>query len=346
MEFGVFDHIDHSGQDLRDFYESRLKMVEAYDRAGFYCYHVAEHHGTPLGMAPSPSIMLAAAIQRTKRIKIGPLVYILPLYNPLRLIDEIAMLDQMSNGRFQLGVGRGTSPLEAAMFNHDHSISPKVYAETLDVILKGLSPETAILNHDGEMLHYKNVPMELKPLQKPYPPVWIGGHSTDGAARTARMGANYVTQDTAEASRPYTDSFRAAWKESQGGKPLPKVGLLRFIVVGDTDAEAEAIAQRAYPKWHDCYDHLFRKAGLVHERGEKTGKFETAFGGENGGVRGIHGSPQTVTRKLQAQAEIAGVNYLVGQFAFGDVTDTEVIKGVELFQRHVMPALKDMNTNM
>ena len=125
-----------------------------------------------------------------------------------------------------------------------------------------------------------------------------------------------------------------------------QIGLLRFIVVGDTDAEAEAIAQRAYPKWHDCYDHLFRKAGLVHERGEKTGKFETAFGGENGGVRGIHGSPQTVTRKLQAQAEIAGVNYLVGQFAFGDVTDTEVIKGVELFQRQVMPALKDMNTNM
>src|ERR1019366_7945609 len=91
MEFGVFDHIDRSGQMLQAFYETRLKLAEAYDRSGFYAYHVAEHHGTPLGMAPSPGIFLAAVAQRTKRLRLGPLVYILPLYNPLRLIDEIAM---------------------------------------------------------------------------------------------------------------------------------------------------------------------------------------------------------------------------------------------------------------
>jgi alkanesulfonate monooxygenase SsuD/methylene tetrahydromethanopterin reductase-like flavin-dependent oxidoreductase (luciferase family) len=336
MDFGVFDHVDRTGQDLRAFYETRLRLVEAYERAGFYSYHVAEHHGTPLGMAPSPSVFLSAVAQRTKRMRFGPLVFILPLYNPLRLIDEIAMLDQMSGGRFDLGVGRGTSPLEAALFNSDHNQSARAYTEALDVILKGLTH--AALDHAGEFYRYKDVPMEVAPLQKPHPPLWIGGHSTDGAARAARMGANYVTQDTAEAMRPYAESFRAAWRDTHGTAPLPKIGLLRFIVVGETDAEAQTIARRAYPVWHRNYDHLHRKHGLVHERGEKTADFDVAFNG----MRGVAGSPETVTRMLREQAELSTVNYLVGQFAFGDLSEAEVLRSVELFQRHTMPALKEL----
>jgi len=336
MEFGVFDHVDRSLLPLQQFYETRLKLVEAYDRGGFYAYHVAEHHGTPLGMAPSPGIFLSAVAQRTRRIRLGPLVYILPLYNPLRLIDEIAMLDQMSGGRFELGVGRGTSPLEAAQFNSDHSVSARVYAEALDVILKGLTH--SVLDHEGEFFRFKRVPIEVTPLQKPHPPLWIGGHSVDGAARAARLGAHYVTQDTAAATRPYMESFRAAWREAWDDKPLPKLGLLRFILVADTDAEAEHLARRAYPVWHSAYDHLHRKHGLVHERAEKTADFDVTFSG----MRGVCGSPATVARMLREQVEIATVNYLVGQFSFGDLSEAEMLRSIELFHRGVMPALKEM----
>ena len=337
MDFGIFDHIDASGQNLRDFYETRLRLVERYDRAGFYAYHVAEHHGTPLGLAPSPSVFLSAAIQRSKKLRLGPLVFILPLYNPLRLIDEIAMLDQMSGGRLELGIGRGTSPLEAALFNSDHKQSPAVYAEALQVVLKGLTQP--VLNHEGAFYRFKDVPMEIRPLQQPHPPLWIGGHSVDGAARAAKMGANYVTQDTAEASRPYTDSYRAAWREAWPQKPLPKLGLLRFIVIAETDAEAERLARRAYPKWHSAYDHLYRKHGMVHERGEKTADFNVAFAA---GVRGVFGGPKKVAAELRAQAETAGVNYIVGQFAFGDLSEDEIGRGIDLFAREVMPALKPL----
>src|SRR5271165_322873 len=81
VKFGVFDHIDRNGAPLESQYEARLRIVEAYDAAGFDSYHVAEHHGTPLGMAPSPGIFLASVAQRTRRIRFGPLVYILPLYH-------------------------------------------------------------------------------------------------------------------------------------------------------------------------------------------------------------------------------------------------------------------------
>jgi alkanesulfonate monooxygenase SsuD/methylene tetrahydromethanopterin reductase-like flavin-dependent oxidoreductase (luciferase family) len=337
MDFGVFDHIDTDGQNLRDFYASRLRIVEACERAGFYAYHIAEHHGTPLGLAPSPGLFLSAAFQRTTTLRLGPLVFILPLYEPLRLIEEIAMLDQMSGGRLELGIGRGTSPLEAALFNSDHKQSAPRYAEALEVLLKGLTQKT--LSHEGQYYRYKDVPIELAPLQLPHPPLWIGGHSVDGAARAAKLAANYVTQDTAEGTRPYMDSYRATWKEVAPNKPLPKLGLLRFIVVADSDAEAETLARRAYPKWHANYDHLYRKHGLFHERAAKTESFEVTF---DNNIRGVYGSPAKVARELRQQAEIAGINYLVGQFSFGDLSEAEVSRSVALFGSDVMPALRDL----
>src|ERR1700752_2680526 len=102
MEFGVFDHLDRTGTSLPDYYEDRLKL--------------AEHHATPLGMAPSPNVFLAALAQRTRRLRFGPLIYALPLHHPLRLIEEICMLDHLSGGRVDIGFWRGALPPALAHF--------------------------------------------------------------------------------------------------------------------------------------------------------------------------------------------------------------------------------------
>src|SRR5258708_21499059 len=112
MKFGIFDHLDRNDLPLRDFYEQRLTIVEAYDRGGFYSYHTAEHHATPLGLAASPSVFLAAVAQRTQRLRFCPLVYTLPLHHPLRVVEEICMLDQMSGERLDPGVRRRISPIQ------------------------------------------------------------------------------------------------------------------------------------------------------------------------------------------------------------------------------------------
>src|ERR687892_2253885 len=142
MEFGIFDHLDRSNLPLKDFYEARLKLVEAYERAGFYAYHVAEHHSTPIGMAPSPSVFLSAIAQRTKRIRFGPLVYALPLHHPLRMIEEICMLDHLSNGRIDMGFGRGSSPIELEYYGQDPEDAPRAYAEAIEVVLRGFKERT------------------------------------------------------------------------------------------------------------------------------------------------------------------------------------------------------------
>jgi alkanesulfonate monooxygenase SsuD/methylene tetrahydromethanopterin reductase-like flavin-dependent oxidoreductase (luciferase family) len=333
IEFGVFDHLDRDDQALHQYYDARLKIIEAYDRLGFYAYHVAEHHSTPLGMAPSPNVFLAAVAQRTRRLRFGPLVYALPLHHPLRLIEEICMLDQMSGGRLEIGFGRGASPSELEYYGLDPAEAQEVYAEALALVVKGMTEPS--LTFHGRFFKMEGVPMELAPLQKPHPPIWYGVHAPESAARAARARLQVVSLDPPPATRAAFDSFRAAWREAHGEAPYPRMGLGRFIVVAPTDAQALAIARRAYPKWHASFTHLRRRHNLVNAHPRPPSFDELVEVGQ-----GVAGAPARVAQVLARQIAATGSNYLVGQFAFGDITLAEALASIELFAGEVMPALQ------
>ena len=335
MQFGVFDHLDRNNLPLQEYYEARLKLAEAYDQAGFYAYHVAEHHSTPLGMAPSPSVFLSAVAQRTRRLRFGPLVYALPLYHPMRLIEEICMLDQMSGGRLDIGFGRGASQIESAMYGNDPAKAELMYVEGLELIMRGLTEKS--LNFHGQFYSFDDVPMELQPLQKPHPPVWYGVHSPVSAERAARQGLNIVSLDPADKTRTFTDRFRQVWRDTENGKTTePLIGLGRFVVVAASDEKAIEIARRAYPKWHRSFNYLFNLRGGKGPVHQRPADLETLI--EIG--QGIAGNPETVTEFLKAQMTESGANYVVGQFAFGDLSLSEILSSLELFTRHVMPELR------
>ncbi len=337
MHFGVFDHLDRGQPRLCDFYEARLKLIEAYDRAGFYAYHLAEHHSTPLGMAPSPSLFLAAVSQRTERLRFGPLVYALPLHHPLRLIEEICMLDQLSGGRLEIGFGRGSSSIEINFYGVDPTIAQRIYTEAFDLVLKGLAEKR--LHYRGEFFSFENVPIELEPLQQPYPPVWYGVHSVESAEGAARRALHVVSLDSARQTRSFADRYRQVWRDGGGDEAtLPKIGIGRFIVVADTDQAALQIAGRAYPIWHRSFYHLFsiHGGGPAHPR-------PPDFAGIMKSGQGIAGSPATVSDFLESQLMESQANYLVGQFAFGDLSLVESLRSVELFAKHVMPKWNSKN---
>src|SRR5882757_1388392 len=109
MKIGLFDHVEAADRPMATLLDERLTFAQAADEAGIYCLHLAEHHATPLNMVPVPGVYLGAVARATKRMRLGPLVYLLPLYSPLRLIEEICMLDHLSGGRMEVGVGRGVS---------------------------------------------------------------------------------------------------------------------------------------------------------------------------------------------------------------------------------------------
>jgi len=330
MKFGVFDHVDDRGLPLADHFEARLRMAEAYDRLGFHCYHVAEHHGTPLGLAPSPGMLFAALSQRTRRLRFGPLVYLLPIYHPLRLIEEVAMIDALSGGRFQLGVGRGVSPIELGFHGLDMAEQRARFDEALEVLLKGLSSDR--LDHHGEFWRFDDVPMVLRPVQRPHPPLWYGAGSPDSIRWCEQNGINMVTLALGERARQSAELYRSEWRGSPEDMPL--VGVSRHIVVADSDAEAKALARPAYARWRRNMAHLWETRGngfpLAAHLPEEWDAAEAAG-------HGCAGSPETVRAFVEREAEL-GLSYFVSALAFGDLPVDAMIHSAELLAGEVMPA--------
>ena len=334
LEFGVFDHLDRNDLPLREYYEQRLKVIEALDRSGFYAYHVAEHHFTPLGMAPSPSVFLSAIAQRTTRLRFGTFVYALPVHHPLRVLEEICMLDHLSGGRLEIGFGRGSVPFEISYYGQNAEERQEIYAERLELILKAFTVKN--LTWKGRYDQFENVPMEMESFQKPHPPLWYGAHSPDSAERAARKGLNIVTNDMPDNTRAIIARYRKIWRDVQGPATLPKMGVVRFIVVADSDASAMTIARRAYLRWRASFTYLSELNGTMPNSPLRVESFDALI--SQG--QAIAGSPETVRAFLAAQIEDSQANYIVGQFCFGDLTLEEMLRSVELFGAQVKPALQ------
>ena len=228
LQFGIFDHVDDNGTRLADLFETRLKLVEQYDRSGFRSYHIAEHHSTPLGMAPSPSVFLAAVAQRSQRLRFGPLLYVTPMYHPLRVAEEVVMLDHMSRGRLELGLGRGASPIEIAGFDVDPADAPAMNREATELILKALTSE--IVSYEGKFYRCKNVRIEARPLQQPYPPLWFAPIEAGRAADAARLKGNMVNLIPNPGVKALTEAYRAAWRRRKAIRP-PISPCLAFSVM-------------------------------------------------------------------------------------------------------------------
>jgi alkanesulfonate monooxygenase SsuD/methylene tetrahydromethanopterin reductase-like flavin-dependent oxidoreductase (luciferase family) len=335
MKFGVFDHMDDAGVPLGEQFEARLRLIEAYDRAGFHAYHLAEHHATPLGMAPAPSVFLAAVAQRTRRLRFGPLVYTLALHHPLRLAEEICMLDHLSGGRLEVGIGRGISAFELGYFGVDAAQAHGIYREALDVVLQALHGPS--VTFAGAHFRFTDVPIEMAPVQRPHPPLWYGVSRPDGLEWPVAHGVNIVTNTPAERARPITERYRALWRAA--GKPdaaLPLLGMNRHIVIADSDEAALAAAKRAYARWYASFMKLWIKHGATPPNAPYPATFEAlqAMG------LGVVGAPDTVRAVLARQVAESGISYLCCRFAFGDLRLDESMRSLDLFVRAVMPALQ------
>lgn len=331
MKFGLFEHMDDSGIPLGEQIEDRLSLLEACDRYGFYAYHLAEHHGTPLGLAPSPSVFLAAVAQRTKRLRFGPLAYSLPLYHPIRLIEEICMLDHMSGGRFEFGVGRGVSPFEVGYYGVNPADGSRQFPEALRLIKQGLTSEE--LTFSGEFYKFDKVPMVLKPVQKPHPPIWYGVLTPDATYWAALEKAHIVTLVPPEPARAVIERYRQEWKRLGGGEAdLPLLGVSRHIVLAETTAAAFRSAERAYRRWLQHMELLWIKhgtklpLGLPPEIGPLL-QIGAAFAGTASEFKNF----------VDQQIRATGATYLVCDVAFGDLSYAESMQTVKLLGEEVIP---------
>ncbi|MFT5485232.1 MAG: alkanesulfonate monooxygenase SsuD [Paracoccaceae bacterium] len=345
MKFGVFDHVDKSGRPLAEQFAQRVEYVAAADRLGFYAYHVAEHHATPLNMVPVPGVFLGAVAQATTNIRLGPLTYLLPLYSPLRLIEEVGMFDHLSNGRMELGVGRGVSPFELNYHNYDPETARAVYGEALEVLIEGMTHDK--LSYEGKHFNYTDVPMELRPLQEPHPPLWYPSSNPDGSRYAGENGFHYCTLGGVEMAKANIAAYREAYAKrgSTAGaqRPFPggaAIGISRQVTVAETDEAALKIAGPAYKVWHASLTKLWRENNVEGPSFARN-TVDTVEKAIAGGVH-IAGSPETVREQLAEQIDALGVNYMVMAFNIGDMAHEDAMRSIALFGEEVMPKLADL----
>ncbi|WP_027582394.1 LLM class flavin-dependent oxidoreductase [Bradyrhizobium sp. Ai1a-2] len=333
MQFGIFDQNDHGPYPLAEQYENRLKLVEFYDQVGFRTYHMSEHHATPLSLTPSPSVFLAAVAQRTTRLRLGALVYVLPAHHPLRLAEEICMLDHLSGGRIEVGIGRGASPHELSYFGVDPDHAQAMYTEAYSVIMKALTQDE--VSFDGVHYRFANVPVSLKPLQRPRPPLWYAVSAPEGAAWPAENAINIVCGGPVQRVREITDRYRAEWATAgRTQETLPLLGIHRYVVAADSDGEAMALGRRAWPAFYQSFMKLWKLHGTPSRIAKMVSEdFDTMV--QNGGA--FAGTPATLRDQVKRLANASGTNYFIGQFSFGDLRHEEVLHSAEIFAREVLP---------
>jgi alkanesulfonate monooxygenase SsuD/methylene tetrahydromethanopterin reductase-like flavin-dependent oxidoreductase (luciferase family) len=340
MQFGIFDWVEASDAlSPGEVYAHKLEMAAAADRAGFHGLYLAEHQGTPLSIDASPSLLLSAVFQRTKRLRAGALTFCLPWYDPYRFYNEVCMLDQLSGGRLELGVGRGVSPIESLIFNlKDVEESRERYRETLEAFFTACN--SPLLNFKGPRYEYRDVELYNKPVQRPYPPLWFPSSNRDSIEFTARHGYHTALIAKNADSKYLFDQYREIWERHKGDLnrhnahvAAPFLAKTQHIVVAESFLEAERIGLGAYEAWKGHMHHLTRKHGRPDAM-----KLEPY--NEESVQRLIVGPPNTVLEKVQEAIAATGMNYMLCIFSFGNLAPQAALRSLELFAAEVMPRLK------
>jgi alkanesulfonate monooxygenase SsuD/methylene tetrahydromethanopterin reductase-like flavin-dependent oxidoreductase (luciferase family) len=347
MKVGLFDHIEDGGRPLTTLFDERLQFAAAADEAGMYCLHLAEHHATPLNMVPVPGIYMGALARATKRMRMGPLVYLLPLYSPLRLIEEISMLDHMSYGRLDVGVGRGVSPYELKYHKVEHEDSRDIFMDAFDCLSAGLTTDS--FTYKGPFYTYENVPIALRPLQQPHPPFWYASSNEIGSTWAGEHGLHYVTLGPTPFAKKNIDAYKIALGK-RGAPAQPKaefsggavVGVMRHVFVADTDAEAHRFAKAPMEQHLANLNWLRVKhgvTGLVSRLNVPRGAtYEDGLA--DGSV--IAGSPQTVRAEIERQVRELGINYFLTYMFLGTMSLADALRSLQLFRSEVMPHLTNL----
>jgi alkanesulfonate monooxygenase SsuD/methylene tetrahydromethanopterin reductase-like flavin-dependent oxidoreductase (luciferase family) len=342
LEFGLFDWIDlATGADPAQVYDARLELLAEADRGGFAVCHIAEHHGTPLGLAPSPAVFLAAAARSTSRIRLAATTFVVPLYDPLRLAEEIAMLDQLSHGRLEVGVGRGSSPYEAAMFELSPEDAAERFQRLLPVILDALA--TGGFRRPGA----EPIPLHVGVRQRPHPPLWYPTSNPESIPRLGERGYHVLfgfgfvappLEVLREQSRVFFENFHAARAAgassyATGGR-TPRFGIMRHVLVAPTDEEAMALARPAFAEHFDAFAHLWRRNGS-DRFAEPMDLDQLVADG-----RVFVGSPDTVAERITAAIDGTHVNYVAAAFSWGSLEQSVQLRSLRLFRDEVAPVLR------
>jgi alkanesulfonate monooxygenase SsuD/methylene tetrahydromethanopterin reductase-like flavin-dependent oxidoreductase (luciferase family) len=345
--FGIFDHIeDIPGTPTPQLLKDRLDLIKMADDAGFAGFHLAEHHGSDLCMAPNQEVFIAAASQITKNIRLGPMVKLLPLHHPVRIIEDMVVVDNLTNGRLDFGVGRGVAPIEHYWFGSNWPESRDRFTDVLGIICDAFATGE-ISSENSKFYDFPTIPMSTKPVQTPIPFWYPGSPVTAGRHGMSLMWPGPIDQASHDL---YVETWHAHQGDTHrvdGPNSVPRVGCTMILAIAPTENEALGIARRGM-------DGLLRRTHNVHKHDHlvvSEDECDAALGPLRGIVAhmedAIHfgaGTAEQIKDRFAAILAPGLTDYIVLQLPVGDMTLDEAKRTMDVFCSDVKPSLEASTT--
>ena len=353
MRFGTFfffqapPHLTHPDIIYRE-----LEQIEWAEELGFDQVWLTEHHFIDYGLSVDPATLAAAAASRTRRVRIGLAAAILPFHHPVRLAEQMALLDIISRGRLDVGVGRGNRPAEFAGYRVPQEESRERFEEAVEVLQRAWREER--FSFEGRYFTFKDVRLIPKPLQQPHPPLYqvcVSKDTIEGCALRGWPMLNSWLRGTMDPLVTQRDTYVAALQkagrsEAEIADLLRNWGVSRQIYVADTDAQALTEAQDAEMWYQDSLRRF-----MIPERIEDAHpSLQEGFRRQAALLANISwealvretlafGSPDTVAGHIEAMRQL-GVGQILCWMNFGGLPQDRIRYSMELFAREVMPRFR------
>lgn len=352
LRFAVFDHIAHKspimsvGERMQEF----VREVQLADSLDFDYYFTAEHHfSQDFSLSPSQPVTSAIMAMSSQRIRFGPMTVILPICDPLRIAEEYAIIDHLSGGRLEFGVGRGVVAHELMTYGRHQDDGVALFRENLEFIIKAWTTREHF-SWNGRHHQYFDIEMPYYPLQEPTPRFWIPTATPDNALEWGRRGYGVAGFSWLglDLHKEIFAAYKEGWKESGLPESEQRIGYLSSYVVAETDEEAEALAKQHFVEQVRLFDYEEGRSwwfGDTQMKRVYSGLLQLFdrikdVDGFSGPARMIvHGSPETMVEKLQVLRDL-GVNTFFGEFNFGLMPWDVVERSMRLFNDEVRPAMK------
>lgn len=344
----AFDH-----EATQELYDWHMDSWIAAEEAGFEGLFFSEHHYTPYSVSPSPNLLVASVAQRTSRMRLGVMANIMAMHNPRRLAEEAAMLDYLTHGRLEMGLGRGIDEREFSREGIPMEESRPRFEEGLRLMRSML--QDPVFTHQGTYANFEKTSMWPQARPREFAP-WVSALSPATVTWCAQQGYRISTAFQAtSALRAVHDGYRKAAEEAGQPSGADRIMVLRNVFCADTDEEARAIAE---PALNHMFG-LFREAIVWDDldnvpEGYATDFYQSFFRPFAGsgpvdwqtlvdlGIF-VVGSPETVRASLEKQMQDLGAENLLVWGSFGTLTKEQTIHSFELIGRDVIPALRDVS---
>jgi probable F420-dependent oxidoreductase len=314
------------------YYKEALEEVIRGEELGFDSVWMEEHHSVVNHYWPSPLTVLAGFATRTSKVILGTDILVAPFYHPVRLAEDVALLDVMSGGRFVLGLAIGYKPDEFALYGAELEKRGARFEEQLTII-KGLWTQESF-SFQGKCYKVEGR-LEPKPITKPHPPLWIGGWGDLTLKRAATLGDNWIPGPTADLARLLAGKKQFLGNRTAAGRTaaVTEWPVTRDVIIADTDKAARELAERhimvAYRKeYAGGWKHPFIDASIATNLDAlKKDRF-------------LIGGPDEVIRDLQPLVAHYGMTHLICRLFFPGMPHRHILRELELLAKEIMPAFR------